>query len=80
MFAMQAELRQSLKGRFGMVVFGGFGGVARHWDEIRGKDLLPAAGVGFRFTLNKKNHVNYRVDWAICREGSTLVIGVGEAF
>jgi hypothetical protein len=29
MFAMQAELRQTLKGRFGMVVFGGVGGVAR---------------------------------------------------
>jgi len=80
MFAMQAELRQSLKGRFGMVVFGGVGGVARHWDEFRGNHLLPAAGVGFRFTLNKKNHVNYRVDWAIGREGSTVIIGVGEAF
>jgi hypothetical protein len=43
-------------------------------------NLLPAAGAGLRFTLDKKNRVNYRVDWAIGREGSTLVIGVGEAF
>ena len=80
MFAMQAELRQSLKGRFGMVVFGGVGGVARRWNEFRMSNLLPAAGAGLRFTLDKKNRVNYRVDWAIGREGSTLVIGVGEAF
>ena len=80
MFAMQAELRQTLKGRFGMVVFGGVGGVARRWNEFRMSNLLPAAGAGLRFTLDKKNKVNYRVDWAIGREGSTLVIGVGEAF
>ena len=80
MFATQAELRQVIKGRFGMVVFGGVGGVASGWDEFRFNRLLPAAGVGFRFNLNKKNHVNYRVDWAIGRQGSTLIIGVGEAF
>ena len=63
-----------------MVVFGGVGGVARRWNEFRMSNLLPAAGAGLRFTLDKKNRVNYRVDWAIGREGSTLVIGVGEAF
>ena len=80
MFAMQGELRQHLKGRFGMVIFGGFGGVERRWGDFRSSNLLPAAGAGLRFTLDKKNRINYRVDWAIGREGPALIIGVGEAF
>ena len=80
MFAGQAEYRRHLKGRFGMVAFGGVGGVARRWNEFRMDELLPAAGAGLRFTLEKKNHINYRVDWAIGRAGHTLTIGIGEAF
>lgn len=80
MFAGQAEFRRHLKGRFGAVAFGGVGGVARRWNEFRSDQLLPAAGAGLRFTLEKKNHINYRVDWAIGRAGHTLTIGIGEAF
>lgn len=80
MFATQAEYRRELRGRFGMVAFGGIGGVARNWNDFRSDELLPAAGVGLRFKLDKKNHVNYRIDFAYGREGHTLSIGVGEAF
>ena len=80
MFATQAEYRRELKGRFGAVAFGGLGGIARRWNEFRTDELLPAAGAGLRFTLDKKNHINYRVDWAIGRAGHTLSIGIGEAF
>jgi hypothetical protein len=41
---------------------------------------LPAGGVGLRFNLDKKNHINYRIDFAVGREGSTLSLGIGEAF
>ena len=80
MFAGQAEVRRHLKGRFGAVAFGGVGGIAHRWNEFRMDQLLPAAGVGLRFTIEKQNHINYRVDWAIGRAGHTLTIGVGEAF
>ena len=80
MFALQGELRQQLKGRFGMVLFGGFGGIGRRWGDFRSSNLLPAAGAGLRFTLDKKNRINYRVDFGIGREGPALIIGVGEAF
>ena len=80
MFATQAEYRRELKGRFGVVAFGGLGGIARRWNEFRSDELLPAAGAGLRFTLDKKNHINYRIDWAVGREGHTLSIGIGEAF
>lgn len=80
MFATQAEFRRELKGRIGVVGFGGVGGVARRWNEFRSDQFLPAAGAGLRFKLDKKNHINYRIDWAIGRAGHTLTIGVGEAF
>ncbi len=80
MFATQGEYRRELRGRFGMVAFGGIGGVARRWNAFRSDELLPAAGAGLRFKLDKKNNINYRVDFAIGRAGHTLSIGVGEAF
>ena len=79
-FATQAEYRRELKGRFGIVAFGGIGGIARRWNAFRTDELLPAAGAGLRFKLDKKNHINYRIDLAVGREGRTLTIGVGEAF
>jgi hypothetical protein len=80
MFATQAEYRRELKGRFGLVAFGGIGGVARSWNAFRSDELLPAAGAGLRFQLDKKNHINYRIDVGVGRDGRTLSIGVGEAF
>jgi hemolysin activation/secretion protein len=80
MFATQAELRRQLKGRFAIVGFGGVGSIARRWNEFRSDQLLPAVGAGLRFNLDKKNRINYRIDWAVGRAGHTLSIGVGEAF
>jgi Omp85 superfamily domain len=80
MFATQAEYRLEWKKRLGFAAFGGVGGVARNWNDFRMDGLLPGAGVGLRFNLDKKNHINYRIDFAYGREGHTLSIGVGEAF
>lgn len=80
MFAAQGEYRLELRKRLGLVAFGGVGGVARRWTEFRSDQLLPAAGVGLRFKLDKQNHINYRIDLAVGREGRTISIGIGEAF
>lgn len=80
MFATQIEYRRELKWRLGLVGFAGFGGVARHWNEFNFKDLLPAAGAGLRIKLDKKNHINYRIDWGYGRAGHTLSMSVTEAF
>ena len=80
MFATQAEYRRELPKRLGVVVFAGIGGVADRWNAFRSDEFLPAAGAGLRFKLDKKNHINYRIDWAIGRAGRTLSIGIGEAF
>ena len=80
MFATQGEYRMEWRKRLGFVAFGGVGGTARAWSEFRSDQLLPAGGVGLRFNLDKKNHINYRVDLGFGREGRTLAIGIGEAF
>jgi outer membrane protein assembly factor BamA len=80
MFATQVEYRRELKWRLGLVGFAGVGAVARHWDEIRFDQLLPAGGVGMRFKLDKKNHIDYRIDVGYGRVGPTLTMSVTEAF
>ena len=80
MFAGQAEYRIELPKRLGLVAFGGVGGTARRWSEFRSDQFLPAAGAGLRFKLDKANHINYRIDFAVGRAGHTISIGIGEAF
>jgi hypothetical protein len=85
MFATQAEYRLNMPsdkflGRFGVVAFGGFGGVGERFSDIAWEDLLPAGGGGIRFRLTKKDHVNFRIDYGIGKVGHTLSMGIGEAF
>ena len=80
MFATQAEYRRELPKRLGVVAFGGVGGIARRYSDFRADELLPAVGAGLRFNLDKKNHINYRIDYGIGRGGRTLSIGIGESF
>ncbi len=80
MFATQVEYRRELPMRLGIVGFAGVGGVAKRWGDFRGDQLLPAAGIGLRFKLDKANHINYRVDLGFGRGGHTLSLSVTEAF
>lgn len=85
MFATQAEYRLNLPlkgflGRFGIVAFGGFGGVGEKLTKISFSDLLPSGGGGLRFRLTKENPINFRVDYGFGKVGHTLSIGVAEAF
>ena len=80
MFAGQAEYQVELPKRLGLVAFGGVGGTVRRWGDFRTEQFLPAAGAGLRFKLDEKNHINYRIDFAVGRAGPTLSIGLGEAF
>lgn len=81
MFATQLEYRLVLPKRFGVVGFGGIGGVASGGREFfRGTDFLPSGGGGVRFMLSKKHHVNLRADLAAGKNEHTFSMGVSEAF
>jgi hypothetical protein len=82
--ATQLEYRLVLPKRFGLVIFGGLGGVipggSQLTQRIQNSHFLPSGGGGLRFELSKKYHVNLRADIAQGRDGHTFGMGVGEAF
>ena len=80
MFATQAEYRRVLPWRLGLAVFGGVGEVAPSWSKYDAQNLLPSGGVGPRFVLSRKYHVNLRGDFAWGKNGNTFSMGMGESF
>jgi hypothetical protein len=80
MFATQLEYRLALPKRLGLVAFGGVGEVAPSVGKFNGENLLPAIGTGLRFLLNKKYHVNLRIDIAQGKNEHTWSMSIGEAF
>ena len=81
MVATQLEYRLPLPKRFGIVGFGGIGGVAPGAREFfYSTAFLPAGGAGLRFMLSKAYHVNLRADIAAGKNGHTFGMGVSEAF
>jgi hypothetical protein len=79
-WAVQAEIRQHLSGKFGVVGFAGFGGTAPSLSNVDETEFLPSAGVGLRFMPVKSANTNVRVDYAWGKDGGALYISVGEAF
>jgi hypothetical protein len=78
MVVTQLEYRLALPKTFGLVGFGGIGGVAPEGDQLfRNSNLLPGAGQGVRFLLSKKYHVNLRAGVAFGREQPHLEHGSG---
>ena len=80
MALLQTELRFDVYGRFGAVVFGAVGllGDRRQW--LRPDDPKGAYGAGLRFTLNRRDHLNIRLDYGLGRQSSGFYLTVGEAF
>jgi outer membrane protein assembly factor BamA len=77
----QSEVRMDVYGRLGAVVFGGVGVLGNEQQLLRLADPKLAYGAGLRFTANRRDHVNIRVDYAVGSQASTgLYITLGEAF
>ena len=81
MAATQLEYRLVLPKRFGLVAFGGLGGVhAGDTQLLQSDHFLPDIGAGVRFTVSKKYHVNMRADYGQGVNGHTFGLGILEAF
>jgi hypothetical protein len=80
MVAAQIEWRSELWRRFGAVAFLGGGEVAPDFGSLNLKQTVPGGGIGLRFTLASRNHVNLRADYAWGKDSSALYVGVVEAF
>jgi hypothetical protein len=80
MFAVQAEYRFPLAGRFGAAVFAGTGKVAPSFDEMGSEPALPSFGAGLRWLASAKARVNLSIDVAKGRDATSLYVYVKEAF
>lgn len=79
--ALQAEFRQHLIWRLGLVAFASLGQVADEVNHLNLNDLKTAAGGGLRLMLNRQERLNIRIDYARGSDkASGLYFAIGEAF
>ena len=80
-WALQAEVRQRLTRKIGLVGFAGVGGIAASSAEIwKHSRVLTSGGLGLRYLASEANNVNLRIDVAWGKDGSAVYFGIGEAF
>ena len=76
----QAEYRFPVHKLLNLVVFGEAGEVAGRIEDFRADGVKPAAGIGTRFFLDKKEKVVVRTDYGIGVDSAGLYINIHEAF
>ena len=79
-WATQAEVRQHLFWKIGVVGFAGAGGVAPSLSKLDEGKFLPSAGLGLRFLAAKRSNVNLRLDYAWGKGSHAFYFGIGESF
>ena len=73
------ELRQHVWRRNGIVVWAGAGTIFPKFSALRSKQILPNAGVGYRWEFKK--NVNVRLDYGFGKSGqSGFLFNINEAF
>jgi outer membrane protein assembly factor BamA len=77
---LQTELRLPVYRRLGAVVFGGVGALGDEERVLRLNAPKAAYGAGLRFTVNRRDQLNLRLDYGLGRQSSGLYITIGEAF
>lgn len=77
---LQAEGRFTVYRRWGAVLFGNCGALGGNDAFLRVNDVKYTAGGGLRFTINRKDHLNARLDYAIGPGTSGIYFTIGEAF
>ena len=77
---VQAEIRQHLFWRVGGVAFAGVGDVAHKINQFEVADLKPTGGLGLRYLISRKEHLNIRVDAAVGNKTHGFYVNISEAF
>jgi hypothetical protein len=76
----QGELRAQLSERWGIVGWAGFGDVASALDNFKLRSFKPTFGFGVRFSLDPKEGLNVRADFAYGRNTNGIYFNAKEAF
>ncbi|MBG49599.1 MAG: hypothetical protein CML05_15035 [Pseudozobellia sp.] len=74
------EYRFPIAGRFGGAAFGSTGTVAPDLGEALSSVYKPAAGIGIRYIINKRDGVRIRADYGMSAEGGNFYFTIKEAF
>lgn len=80
LMAFAAEARFPIYRRFGGVAFANLGALGDNSSFIRTNELKYSYGLGLRFAVNRKDHLNLRLDYALGPKTSGIYFTVGEAF
>lgn len=78
--ATQAEYRFPVYKRLGAVAFLGLGDVFSNTNELRIDYLKYSYGGGARFTINRNERLNVRLDYGVGRNESSFYFTVTESF
>jgi outer membrane protein assembly factor BamA len=76
----QTELRFDIFKRFGGVIFGSTGMMGNESRLLRTDDWKYSYGAGLRFTANRRDHLNIRIDYALGQNSRNFYLTIGEAF
>lgn len=77
---VQAEFRQPLFWRLGVVGFGGLGMVGPTFKQLALQNTRFNLGGGLRFTIDKAQKINIRVDYGFGQQSKGFYLTFGEAF
>ena len=80
LFATQAEVRQDLPARFGVVGFAGIGTVAPAYADLPTVGFHPSLGAGLRYQVAPANRINAAFDAAWGDLGWAWYLSAGESF
>lgn len=81
LLAAQVEYRKNFKdSRWGLVGFAGTGDVYDNVNTFQFKNLKPNYGVGARFSIDKKENLNLRLDYGFGKGTSGFYLSIAEAF
>ncbi|HLS31525.1 MAG TPA: BamA/TamA family outer membrane protein [Flavobacteriaceae bacterium] len=74
----QAELRQKIYNRHGMVAWVGGGKIFDKFKDLSADHILPNVGIGYRWGF--KDRINVRLDYGYGQEGGGVYFNINEAF
>ena len=78
--AVQGEYRHNFENKLGLVGFFGLASVFNSINEDHNGLVLPGVGVGIRYIVIPKNHMNVGIDVAAGKGDWGLYFKIGEAF
>ena len=78
MITLQAEIRQRIWRRIGVVAWGGAGNVFHCFNDFKWDQTLPNYGIGLRWEFKKR--VNIRIDYGFGKKTSGFLFNINEAF